>query len=33
MKTIGMRERRLLSIVDKDKLRRVLSKMLDESSF
>ena len=33
MKTIGMRERRLLSIVDKDKLRRVLSKMLDESEF
>ncbi|MGH7849611.1 MAG: MGH1-like glycoside hydrolase domain-containing protein [Thermodesulfobacteriota bacterium] len=33
MKTIGMRERRLLSIVDKDKLRRVLGKMLDESEF
>ncbi|HSC33831.1 MAG TPA: glucosidase, partial [Thermodesulfobacteriota bacterium] len=33
MKTIGMRERRLLSIVDKNKLRRVLSKMLDESEF
>jgi hypothetical protein len=33
MKTMGMRERRLLSIVDKNKLRRVLSKMLDESEF
>ncbi len=33
MQTKGMRERRLLSIVDKDKLRRVLSKMLDESEF
>jgi hypothetical protein len=33
MKTTGMRERRLLSIVDENKLRRVLSKMLDESEF
>ncbi len=33
MKTMGMRERRLLSIVDTNKLRRVLSKMLDESEF
>ncbi|OGE25034.1 MAG: glucosidase [Candidatus Dadabacteria bacterium RIFCSPHIGHO2_12_FULL_53_21] len=33
MRTKGMRERRLLSIVDEDKLRRVLKKMLDESEF
>jgi len=33
MKTTGTRERRLLSIVDENKLRRVLSKMLDESEF
>ena len=33
MKTPGMRERRLLSIVDGDKLRHVLHYMLDESEF
>ncbi len=33
MKTKGMRERRLLSIVDEGKLRRMLKKMLDESEF
>ncbi|HEY6904977.1 MAG TPA: hypothetical protein VI216_11765 [Candidatus Acidoferrales bacterium] len=33
MKTPGMRERRLLSIVDGDKLRHVLRYMLDESEF
>jgi hypothetical protein len=33
MKTAGTGERRLLSIVDKDKLKKVLVKMLDESEF
>jgi hypothetical protein len=33
MRTKGMRERRLLSIVDKEKLRRILHKMLDENEF
>ncbi len=33
MQTKGMRERRLLSIVDENKLRMVLKKMLDESEF
>ena len=33
MKTMGMHERRILSIVDKEKLRRILKKMLDESEF
>ena len=33
MRTKGMRERRLLSIVDKEKLRRILHKMLDEKEF
>jgi Glycosyl hydrolase family 63 C-terminal domain len=33
MRTHGMAERRLLSIVDRDKLRRVLALMLDEREF
>jgi hypothetical protein len=33
MKTTGMKERRLLSIVDKERLRRVLKIMLDENEF
>jgi hypothetical protein len=33
MRTEGMAERRLLSIVDRDKLRRVLALMLDEREF
>ena len=33
MKTMGMNERRLLSIVDKDKLKSILRKMLDENEF
>ena len=33
MRTTGMEERRLLSIVDRDKLRRVLKLMLDENEF
>jgi Mannosylglycerate hydrolase MGH1-like glycoside hydrolase domain/Glycosyl hydrolase family 63 C-terminal domain len=33
MRTAGMKERRLLSIVDQDKLRRVLKIMLDENEF
>ena len=33
MRTAGMKERRLLSIVDRDKLRRVLQVMLNENEF
>ena len=33
MRTKGMRERRLLSIVDREKLRKILRKMLDENEF
>jgi hypothetical protein len=33
MRTTGMEERRLLSIVDREKLRRVLKLMLDENEF
>ena len=33
MRTEGMKERRLLSIVDRDRLRRVLKVMLDENEF
>jgi hypothetical protein len=33
MRTPGMKERRLLSVVGRDRLRRVLSVMLDESEF
>jgi hypothetical protein len=33
MRTAGMKERRLLSIVDRDRLRRVLKIMLDENEF
>jgi hypothetical protein len=33
MRTRGMAERRLLSVVDRDKLRRVLAIMLDENEF
>jgi len=33
MKTTGMKERRLLSIVDRERLRRVLKVMLDENEF
>lgn len=33
MRTEGMKERRLLSIVDRDRLRRVLKLMLDENEF
>jgi hypothetical protein len=33
MRTAGMKERRLLSIVDRDRLKRVLKVMLDENEF
>lgn len=33
MTTLGTKERRLLSIIEQDKLRRILSKMLDENEF
>ncbi|APB32758.1 Glucosidase I [Gloeomargarita lithophora Alchichica-D10] len=33
MQTLGMGERRLFSIVDRDRLRQILQKMLDESEF